>query len=223
MTIRCIDIETTGTDAAKDKIIEIASVDLTKDGGYTNPMQTFVACDMKIPPEVSAIHHLINDDLKGAPALQEALERFKGATVYVAHNAKFERSFFGAQFGPWVCTFKGAVRVWPEAPGHSNQTLRYWLGLIDVMGVERAKISPHRALSDVIVTGGIMHRLMAQASFADLKAWAEVPALLPRISFGKHRGKKFSDLERSYVDWLLKQPDMDEDVKHSARESLKKS
>ena len=36
MTIRCIDIETTGIDPAKDAIVEIASVDLLRDGGITN-------------------------------------------------------------------------------------------------------------------------------------------------------------------------------------------
>ena len=35
MTVRCIDIETTGTDPAHDAIIEIASVDLQRDGTIT--------------------------------------------------------------------------------------------------------------------------------------------------------------------------------------------
>ena len=40
--IRVIDIETTGTDPAADAIIEIASVDLLRGGGITNPMDTLV-------------------------------------------------------------------------------------------------------------------------------------------------------------------------------------
>jgi exodeoxyribonuclease X len=27
--------------------------------------------------------------------------------------------------GPWICSYKCALRVWPELDGHSNQELRY--------------------------------------------------------------------------------------------------
>jgi DNA polymerase III epsilon subunit-like protein len=36
MTLRCIDIETTGTDPANDAVVEIASVDLQRDNTVTN-------------------------------------------------------------------------------------------------------------------------------------------------------------------------------------------
>jgi hypothetical protein len=56
------------------------------------------------------------------------IDRFRGADVYVAHNCEFESSFFAAQgieLGPWICSYKCALRVWPELDGHSNQELRY--------------------------------------------------------------------------------------------------
>jgi DNA polymerase III epsilon subunit-like protein len=37
-----IDIETTGIDPGTDAIIEIASVDMVRDGGITNAMDTLV-------------------------------------------------------------------------------------------------------------------------------------------------------------------------------------
>jgi DNA polymerase III epsilon subunit-like protein len=42
MTVRVIDIETTGIDPATDAIIEIASVDLLKDGAIANQRSTLV-------------------------------------------------------------------------------------------------------------------------------------------------------------------------------------
>ena len=36
MTVRVIDCETTGTDAAVDEVIEVASVDVLKDGTITH-------------------------------------------------------------------------------------------------------------------------------------------------------------------------------------------
>ena len=67
-----------------------------------------------IPPGASAIHHIIDEDLKDAPPLSKVIDRFKGADVYVAHYCEFERSFFAAQgieLDPWVCTYKCALRV----------------------------------------------------------------------------------------------------------------
>ena len=95
--IRVIDIETTGIDPATDAIIEIASVDMVRGGGITNAMDTLVRPDKPIPPGASAIHHIVDEDVKDAAAAAEVIDRFKGADVYVAHNCEFERSFFAAQ------------------------------------------------------------------------------------------------------------------------------
>ena len=69
MTIRIVDIETTGTDPASDMIIEIASVDLLGDGTIANQMSTLVRPGIPVPPESSAVHHLIDADLASAPRL----------------------------------------------------------------------------------------------------------------------------------------------------------
>jgi exodeoxyribonuclease X len=61
----------------------------------------------------------------------------------------------------------------------------------------------------------------AGARFADMLAWAEQPVLYRKMTFGKHRGELITALPRDYCDWLLRQPDMDEDIKYSVRESLK--
>jgi len=81
MTVRVIDIETTGIDPATDAIVEVevASVDLTRDNAITNGKETLVRPGFSIAPEASALHHLIEQDLMSAPQLAEVIERFKGA------------------------------------------------------------------------------------------------------------------------------------------------
>ena len=108
MTVRCIDIETTGTDPAHDAIIEIASVDLQRDGTITNQRTTLVVPDIPVPAEASAVHHLIDADLAAAPQLDQVIDQFKRADAYIAHNCAFERSFLDRYFGDtiWVCTYK---------------------------------------------------------------------------------------------------------------------
>lgn len=69
MVVRVIDIETTGTDPVADAVIEVASVDVLADGTITNRQSTLVRPGIPIPPEASAAHHLIDEDLAGAPPL----------------------------------------------------------------------------------------------------------------------------------------------------------
>ena len=78
MTVRVIDIETTGTDPETDAIIEIASVDVLADGTIANQRSTLVRPGIPVPPESSAVHHLIDEDLAGAPPLMEVVSMFRG-------------------------------------------------------------------------------------------------------------------------------------------------
>jgi DNA polymerase III epsilon subunit-like protein len=50
MTVRVIDIETTGTDPAVDAVIEISSVDVQKDGTITNRVEQLVCPPIPVPP-----------------------------------------------------------------------------------------------------------------------------------------------------------------------------
>ena len=224
MTLRVIDIETTGKEAGKDAIVEIASVDLQADGTIANAMQTFVNPLRSIPPAMSGIHHIVDVDVAGAPTLAEAIERFRGADAYVAHNAKFEASFLEANgiTLSWVCTYKCALRVWPNAESHKNQSLRYMLGLVEPFGIPRHEIHAHRAASDVIVTAGILQVLLASARWSELRAWSDEPALFTRFTWGMHDGRRFSEVPADYLSWMLRQPDMEEDKKFSATRELER-
>ena len=139
MTVRVIDIETTGTDPTVDAIIEIAAVDLLKDGTIANQRTALVRSPLPVPPESSAVHHLIDEDLAFAPELDDVLDQFRGADAYVAHNAGFERSFLEHLLGDalWACTYKCALRIWPDLLSHSNQALRYRLGLVNPFNIDR--------------------------------------------------------------------------------------
>jgi exodeoxyribonuclease X len=226
--IRVIDIETTGIDPATSEIIEVASVDMVREGGITNAMDTLVRPGKPIPPGASAVHHLVDEDVKNAPLLADVIDRFKGADFYVAHNCEFEHSFFAAQgieLGPWICTYKCALRVWPELDGHSNQELRYALGRATPFpGFDRSAISPHRAVFDVIVTAAILEELIKRARWSDLVQWSREPALHTRFHFGKYRGKQYSEVAASdpdYLQWIIEKSELEEGIKHSASHWLR--
>jgi len=201
MTVRCIDIETTGVDPAKDAIVEIASVDLQRDNTITNQRSALVSPGITVPAEASAVHHLIDADLARAQPLEQLIDQFKGADAYVAHNSSFEQSFLDRHLGEitWVCTYKCALRVWPDLASHGNQALRYHLGLINPFGIARATLVPHRALSDAVVTAAIFFEITKHARWPELVQWSAEPALMTYLRFGMHRGERFDAVPEDYL------------------------
>lgn len=223
MTTRIIDTETTGVDPESDRVIQIGSIDLLGNGGFYNPMVRLVDPGIPIPPTASAVHHIIDADVRGQPQFRDVVADFAGADLYVAHNAPFDAAFLGEALGcpRWICTLRVALRVWPEAPSHSNQALRYWRGLIEPLGVTRESVRPHDAISDVIVTGALFLELAKAASFKDMLQWSSEPALRTVCTFGnKHRGKRFDAIaadDPSYLEWIVSKSEMDADTKWSAQ------
>lgn len=229
MKLRVIDIETTG--AGPDaEIVEIGLVDLLIEEEQSRllpPQARLYRPERGIPPEIIAVHHLTPEMLvHEAVCSSDEISAFilgDGAPdVLVAHNCDFERGFIkDAHTGglPWICTYKGALRVWPEAPRHSNQVLRYWRGHeLD----PALAMPPHRAGPDAWVTAHILNDLLAAASAGDLVSWTREPRLLPRIPFGKHRGSAWTEAPADYLQWMTRQSDMDPDTVWNARRELER-
>lgn len=64
------DLETTGVDTAKDRIVEISLVKLMPDG--TREVKTRrLNPGMPIPPAATAIHHISDEDVKDCPTFRE--------------------------------------------------------------------------------------------------------------------------------------------------------
>lgn len=224
---RVFDLETTGLpDEEGAEVIEVGfyDVDLT-DVAYpvSEGWQSLCKPRGPIPPTTMAVHHITPADVENSPPLGEAwLALGAGMTpsdIYVAHNAKFEQAFYTGRPQAWVCTYRCALRAWPEAPGHSNQVLRYWLGL----DIDPARAQPpHRALPDAYVTAHILRRLLQMRPVSRLIEVSAEPALLPKVNFGKHRGMKFAEVPRGYLEWVADQKDMDEDIRFTAKHYLKR-
>lgn len=222
-----IDCETTGVDPAVDKIVEIAAVwDDPRKGRY----EVAELCNpgMEIPPPAMAIHHITDEMVYFSNEPQVVLDDIlcqieTDDLVFVAHNAEFDKGMLGAIYPklkekPWICTWRCAMHLWPDAPSHSNQSLRYWLKLSPVLP---EGLYPHRALYDTIVTRAILDKMLETHTLEQLIELSTQPVLQKTIRFGKHRGMLWSDVPRDYLQWLSRQ-DMDMDVLHTAKHWLRK-
>jgi len=133
--IRVIDLETAG-DAATD-VCEIGWQDVVSvDGGAWHLNEErgarFVNPGRPISAETMAVHHILDEWVAAAPFWKEmaatVLQPESGALALAAHRAAFEQRYCTPRLtggANWICTWKGALRIWPELQGFSNQMLRY--------------------------------------------------------------------------------------------------
>jgi exodeoxyribonuclease X len=227
MRLRVIDIETTG--AQPQEIIEIGTVDVVAyDGAWRveAPRSRLFRPRGAISVHAMAIHHLTPADLAVADApatdaaLIDAIRSAPSPDFLVAHNASFERQHISTDVTEpleWICTLRAARHAWPDAPGHSNQVLRYWRGLrLD----PQLATPPHRAAPDAWVTAHILVELLQQSSVEDLLAWSKAARPLDRVPFGKFKGRDWSAPPEHYLKWLVEEPDMDREVADRAKAEL---
>jgi exodeoxyribonuclease X len=222
--LRVIDYETTGTPGdAGAEVIEMAYVDVDPVArAVTANWRSFAKPTGPIPPQVKAVHHILEEDVAAAPLIADLWPVLFGncgtQDVLVAHNASFEQHFHSGDGRPWIDTYKCALVIWPDAPSHSNQILRYWLDLDRSENFDRAAaMPPHRALPDAYVTAHVLIRLLQESSIAAMIDISAKPALLRRIGFGKHKGLLFSEAPADYLKWIIDKAEFDADVTATAR------
>lgn len=228
--IRVIDFETTGTDDAA-KVIEYGWCDYYVMGNEVGfPASRLFHVD-NIPPESMAVHHIrMQDILPEAMPFDPFAHVFADADTmaiefFAAHNASFEARFLGdIEHRRMICTYKSAIRVWPDAPSHSNGALRYWLEAQGKIAPDHFKTQPpHRAGPDAYVTAHILKALFdAGATGKDMVAWTSEPPLMPRCPIGKFRGKPWHEVEDGFLGWMMRQPDMDADLKWNADREIRR-
>lgn len=110
-----LDVETTGFQAGRDEIIELAMVPFTYtvDGRIHRVYQPFSALEdpgVPIPPAIQELT-TITDEMVAGTAIddEQVAELFDAADLVVAHNAKFDRPFVEARFRDlpptaWACS-----------------------------------------------------------------------------------------------------------------------
>ena len=226
--IRVIDLETTGSPPPTHGVCEIGwqDVALQPDGRWElegDGGQLLVNPGRSMPPITQAVHHIRDEDVADAPpwhdVARRVLDPYPRRVALAAHRAAFEEQFctpaltHGAK---WICTWKCALRLWPDSPSFSNQVLRYWRkpdGLVHERG-----LPAHRAFPDAYVTAFHLRDQLNEASVAQLIEWSDTPGLIPRVRYGPDRGKSWTEIEEeSLVKFLT---DRDEDVRFTAETEL---
>jgi predicted DnaQ family exonuclease/DinG family helicase len=161
-----LDLETTGLDPARDRVIEVGAVAFTPDR-VSATMERLVDPGRAVPETVLRLTGIRQEELRGAAsadsALRELSEFLRGRQP-VGHGARLDVDFLTAA-GLWdptleiLDTLDVARILLPGAASHSLPLLAIELGF--------SQPRPHRALDDADATRQLLLRLRDEAASLD--------------------------------------------------------
>jgi predicted DnaQ family exonuclease/DinG family helicase len=161
-----LDLETTGLDPARDRVIEVGAVAFTPDR-ISATMECLVDPGRAVPETVLRLTGIRQDELKGAASAESALSElseFLRGRQPVGHGARLDVDFLSAA-GLWdpaqeiLDTLDVARILLPAAASHSLPLLAIELGF--------SQPRPHRALDDADATRQLLLRLRDEAVSLD--------------------------------------------------------
>jgi len=151
--IACVDLETTGGHAARDRVMEVGIV-LIEDGVVVEEYSTLVNPGVRIPNAIQHFTGITDVMVADAPpfeAVADAIESRIEGRLFVAHNARFDYGFLRNEFrrtgrrfrAPVLCTVRLSRALTPDERGHNLDSVMLRHGI--------ACDARHRALGDAKV------------------------------------------------------------------------
>lgn len=167
-----------------------------------------------ISPSASGVHGITDSDVADSPTLRQFVgDHFSdGEIILVAYNAQFDERFLKPVMPAMIsrlCALKMARLIYPDAPDHKLQTMRYYLALDSG--------AAHSADGDVTVLLSLMRRMSEDSNMTLPELWelSKRPIRIDKMPFGRHKGSLLKDLPGSYVVWLLGLHDLDDNLRFS--------
>ena len=156
----CIDLETTGLDPKRDKIIEIGAVKVEQNT-IVEEWETFVYPDRKLEERIVELTGIYDGQLADAPQIEEVLPKlltFIGENILLGHSILFDYSFVKKAAVNERITFeKQGIDTLKIArkylSGLESRSLGY---LCQYYGIDHCA---HRALADARATVSLYQKL----------------------------------------------------------------
>lgn len=161
-TYVALDLETTGLDPDRDRIIEVGAVRFDPDGHELDTLSYVVNPGREVPAFIERFTGVTNEMTARAPKLasiRPEIERFVGDSVVVGHNIGFDLHYLGREgvrMTPKAVDTAGLARyLLPTLQGH---------GLMEVAGALGVVAADHhRALNDARTAAAVFVGLLRSA------------------------------------------------------------
>lgn len=168
MRFIAFDLETTGTLAGVDQIVEIGAVLFDENGQPETIFTTLIQPTISMPEGASRVNGITDDMLVGKPRITDVLgpfAEFCGNEILVAHNAPFDAAFLAADIkkyesaAPTGLILDSCNMARKVLPGLAN----YKLGtLVQHLGINATGF--HRAEEDASYCGQLFSKMITRLS-----------------------------------------------------------
>jgi DNA polymerase-3 subunit epsilon len=220
------DLETTGVDVARDRIVEIACVKIFPDGKRDRYIKR-INPGMPIPAEATRVHGISDEDVKNCPTFKQVAhvlyEWMKGCDFGGYNSSKFDIPLLAEEFLRLDIqvdfTERSMVDVQQIFFKMESRTLAAAYNFYCNKQLENA----HQAEADVNATIEVLeaqldkypdlgHDTATLHQFTNTDEYVDYARRIvmkdghPVFNFGKHKGRKVEDIfnaEPQYYDWMM--------------------
>jgi DNA polymerase III alpha subunit (gram-positive type) len=230
--VMIFDLETTSNDKNIADIVQFGAVLMEEDGTALPVMQTYVMPDRECSEEALKVHGIGKDKYWLSPSQGQVLRQFKlliddyqrqGNRVFLGG---FNSSRYDVPIADRIMPEAGftemgqldvvcfAQRVYPLLENHKLGTVNKHLFPDEAS--EQFRRLAHDAIADCYLVAQIISYIKEQygVSLADLQTWCATPQVLSVCHFGKHRGKEWKEVPKTYITWIRNTwADISEDMK----------
>ncbi len=221
------DIETTGTDISKDRIVEIAILKLHPNGTQEK-MERRINPEIKIPLEVSEIHGITDEMVANSPTFKEESHKIynflKGCDLAGFNSDRFDIPLLVEELlrAEVSFNFKSVKTIDVQTIFHKMEArtlsaaLRFYCNkeLTDAHSAQADTRATHDVLlaqldrySDLEPNVDFLNNFSTRRKTADFAGFVVFNKTNEMcFGFGKHKGKKVTDIlekEPGYFGWVL--------------------
>ena len=226
--IAFIDLETTGTNVVKDRIVEIAAIKVMPDGNI-HEKETRVNPQMPIPAAVTLIHKITDEDVKDAPTFSQIAKAFyiflDDCDLAGFNSIRFDLPILLEEFHRAGVIFDISNRKLIDVQRIYHQMEPRSLTAAYRFYCEKNLEDAHSAMADVRATFEVLksqldrygealrndttflHEFSKDGDYVDLGKRMYFENQIEIFNFGKHKGKAVVEIfkvEPSYYDWIMK-------------------
>ena len=222
------DLETTGINITRDRIVEISILKIHPNGKEEKKTRR-INPEMPIPPESTAIHGITDDDVKDCPTFKQVAKSFadflEGCDMAGFNSSRFDVPLLTEEFLRAGVDFDASKRKFIDVQIIFHRKEQRTLEAAYAFYCNKKLDNAHSAEADVLATYEVLKSQLDR--YSDLEndvnflskeysSFNNNVDLAGRIilndkgvevfNFGKHKGKSVTELfkkEPSYYSWMM--------------------
>jgi DNA polymerase III subunit epsilon len=222
-----IDLETTGINVSKDRIIEIAVIKLLTDSSEKT-LHKFLNPEMEIPEASIAVHGITNEQVKDAPTFRDVANEIKqfieGCDLAGYNSNRFDIPLLYEEFARTGIAVDLKNRKQVDVAQIFMKMEKRNLEAAYRFYCSKDLVGAHSAMHDVSATKEVLmaqleryaelepdvdflHTFSKGEDFADFSRRIKLINDIPHFNFGKYKDIPVTDIfskEPSYYDWMMR-------------------